>query len=114
MGLRNIFPGTLWEPNFNGVAWEQPGGAGTLVFPQQQSGEFLAYPVPGQLWLEQTGLFVAGCGHWQDYPRIQRAYDEMLDTSVALVICALCSYIQYSVAPYDLIYNVEQFPIVLI
>lgn len=114
MGLANIFQGTLWENPFNGVQWSQPGGPGTIVFPQQQNGEFLNYPVPGQFFIEATGLFVASCGHWMDYPRIQRAYDEMLDTSVALVLCAMCSFIQYSIAPYELIYDPVQNPVIII
>lgn len=66
--------GTQYNPNQSGVPWTQPGGPGTLVYPQQQInvvwGPPNGYPVPGQFFIESSGLFVAGCGHWQDYPRI--------------------------------------------
>lgn len=114
MGLRNLFVGTLYENPFNGVNWSQPGGPGTPVFPQQQDGPFLNYPVPGQFFIEATGFFTVGCGHWVDYPRIFRDYDEMLDVSTGLVCCPMCSYIQYLIQPYELVYDVEQNPVIII
>lgn len=70
--------GTQYNPKQSGIPWTQPGGPGTLVYPQQQLNVAWAnYPVPGQFFIESSGLFVCGCGHWVDYPRIyfdQSAY----------------------------------------
>ncbi len=73
--------GTQYNSRQSNIPWSQPGGPGTLVFPQQQinvpwgppnpaEGWPNGYPVPGQFFIESSGLFVAGCGHWQDAPRI--------------------------------------------
>jgi hypothetical protein len=63
--------GTQYNPNQSGIPWTQPGGPGTLVYPQQQINvPWANYPVPGQFFIESSGLFVAGCGHWQDFPHI--------------------------------------------
>lgn len=63
MGL--IVIGTLYNPKQSGIAWSQPGGPGTTVYPQEQVNvPFTAYPVVGQLWAENSGVYVCGCGHW--------------------------------------------------
>ena|SRR5208282_2900002 len=66
-----IILGTLYNPRQSGIPWSQPGGPGTIVYPQQQINiPWANYPVPGQFFIEASGLFVAGCGHWMDYPHI--------------------------------------------
>ena len=87
--------GTLYNPHLNGIKWSQPGGPRTQVFPAQQNGPFLNYPVPGQTFSETSGLFVAGCGHWIDAPRLFFDHDNMLGIDVVAVCCAVCSYVQY-------------------
>jgi hypothetical protein len=94
--------GTLYEQNHNNVPWTQPGGPGTVVFPQQQSGPFANYPVPGQFFIEQSGLWSVGCGHFVDYPWIFRDFDQCTGESVAVVACPMCSYIQYLIEPFEL------------
>lgn len=117
MPFANLPPvGTQYNPRFNNIKWSQPGGPGTLVFPQQQNGPFTNYPVPGQFFIELSGLFVAGCGHWMNLPRVFNDHDNMLDEDVVAVCCELCTYIQYY-APrsqyYDLS-SVSATPITLI
>jgi hypothetical protein len=114
MPAPNLFPGTLYIQGFHGVAWSQPGGPNTPVFPQQQNGVFVNYPVPGQFFSETSGLFTAGCGHWMDYPEIFTDYDNATAEAAVLVCCPLCSYIQYLIEPAALFYDPLQFPITLI
>jgi hypothetical protein len=97
MPIANIILGTLYSPNFNGVSWSQPGGPGTQVFPAQQINiPWTNYPVPGWFFSENSGLYVAGCQHWMDYPRLFFDHDNMLNEDIVLVCCALCSYLQYT------------------
>jgi hypothetical protein len=71
-----IVVGTLYNPKQSGIAWSQPGGPGTTVFPQEQVNvPFAAYPTGGQLWAENSGIWVAGCGHWQNEPMIWQDFD---------------------------------------
>jgi hypothetical protein len=73
MGVITI--GTLYEPNWGGIEWSQPGGPYTTVFPKQMINvPFAAYPVAGGYpWAENSGTAPggpAGCGHWMDMPLI--------------------------------------------
>ena len=82
----------------NNVKWSQPGGPGTLVYPQQQlGGEYLEI----KPFNEFSGIFTAGCGHSQDEALIQREYDYVNQTSVALICCQLCGYVQYTLSPFE-------------
>jgi hypothetical protein len=107
----SLVPGTLYNPKQSNIPWSQPGGPGTLVYPQQQInvawGPPNGYPVPGQFFIESSGLFVSGCGHWMDAPRI------FIDSGLAVVCCALCSYIQYTM-PQAQFYDCVQTPITII
>lgn len=87
--------GTLYRPNFNNIPWSQPGGPGTQVFPAQQNGPFLNYPVPGQFFSEFSGLFFVGCGHSVDYPKIFNDVGQIGGIVMVAVCCPLCSFIQY-------------------
>jgi len=102
--------GSLYQPRWNGIAWSQPGGVGTQVFPTQNVGNFQAYPVSGQMWAE-TGLWTSPCLHWFDSFLIQRDFDEGTQMSVAIQMCPICSLIIRIYEPYDLIYQVPQFAI---
>jgi hypothetical protein len=85
--------GTFYvQPHGNNGQWTQPGGPNTQVFPAQATGVdyFSVHP-----FSELTGYQVAGCGHYQNCPTLQQEYDEDTDQLVILVICSLCSYIQY-------------------
>jgi hypothetical protein len=106
--------GSLYYPNFNHIAWSQPGGYGTTVFPQQLIGiPFEAYPVPGQIWAENSGLWVLGCGHWQNQMRVFRDYDAETGMSAAILCCSLCTYVQRIQEPYESITNEFNFPILI-
>lgn len=115
MPFENLPPiGALYIPNWNGIAWSQPNGFGTTVYPQEQIGTpFAAYPVVGEIWAENSGLWVLGCGHWENAVIIFRDYDEMLGSSAALVCCALCTYIQRIIEPYEEFTNPMAFPVVI-
>jgi len=100
--------GTLYNPKQSNIPWTQPGGPGTLVYPQQRINEaWENYPVPGQFFIESSGLWVAGCGHWMDAPRI------FIDSGMAVVCCALCSYIQYVMSEAQF-YDTVQTPVTII
>lgn len=84
------------------------------MFPQQQNGEFLNYPVPGTPFIEETGIYFSGCGHSVDYAKIFMDHDNMLDISAAVVCCPMCSYIQYLISPYESIYDPLQNPLIIL
>jgi hypothetical protein len=106
--------GTLYMKNFNSVPWSQPGGPNTVVFPQQQLGPWPNYPVQGQFFIEASGLWTVGCGHFVDYPYIFRDFDPCSGLSMALVACPMCSYVQYGLEPYELFYDPIQNAITII
>lgn len=114
MPLANLFVGTLYIPDYHGVAWSQPGGPGTQVLPQQQiNTPFSNYPVVGQVWAENSGLWNSPCGHWFNCPLIMMAHDDMLESSAALVLCPLCSYLIRIIEPFNAIDDVIANPIVI-
>lgn len=115
MPLANLFLGTLYDPTHNGVNWSQPGGPGTPVFPQQQvATPFLAYPVVGQVWAENSGLWSVGCGHWVNLPEVIRAFDNESGESAALICCPMCSFIQSIIEPYQDALDATLNPILII
>ena len=87
------------------LTWTQPGGPGTLVYPQQPFGEHVA-------------LWVGGCGHWFNHwdvhqnifnpPSQQVGYV----TSSAFLCCPLCSFIQQIIVPYTDIYSLANYILV--
>lgn len=77
--------GTQYNPKQSGIAWTQPGGPYTTVYPQEQINvPFSAYPVPGQLFAENSGIWVAACGHWMDEPMIFFDYAAFILTATYL------------------------------
>jgi len=115
MPAGNLPPqGTLYIKNFGGTRWSQPNGPNTTVFPQQQVNQpFLAYPTSGQIWAENSGLWVCGCGHWQNCITIFRDYDNVQQISVAVIACSLCSFIQRYQSPYESITDPMRFPVII-
>jgi hypothetical protein len=76
----------------NGLpVWTQPGGPGTLVFPQQELGQ-------------QVALFSFACGHWSNHINV---VVEQSDPGVqsALLVCPLCSYVFRIMTPATLYLN---------
>lgn len=105
--------GTLYIPEFSGIAWSQPGGSNTQVFPAQANGPFTAYPVVGQMFSESSGMWFFGCGHSVMMPMVFRDYDNMLGESVAVICCPMCSFIARYTSPYESIYNPLLFPVII-
>jgi hypothetical protein len=95
--------GSLYQPNYNGIHWTQPGGQGTQVFPAQADGQpFVNYPVPGQIFIEAgSALWRAGCAHGFDCVRLVKDYDPTTGKHCCLVLCPICSYIINLIEPFD-------------
>jgi hypothetical protein len=87
--------GTFYKANYHNIPWTQPGGPFTAVFPLQENGPFLNYPVPGQFFSETSGLFACGCGHFCDYPKVFNDVGLIGGIAMVAVCCPLCSFIQY-------------------
>ena len=105
--------GTLLYPNWNNIAWEQPLGAGTTVYPQQQvNTPFTQFPVPGQTWAE-IGLWTAGCGHWFNDFMIFRGYNICTQQSAALQTCSVCTFLIRTYSPYEIIFETPQYAILV-
>lgn len=104
--------GSLYpEGGLHDIAWSQPGGPGTRVFPQQQTGQDYFSTKP---FSELSGVFVSPCGHYQDNPTIQREYDYDTNQSCALVQCSLCGYVAYVIEPFEDALSTIQYPWVTI
>lgn len=106
--------GSLYIDNFNNIAWTQPGGSGTTVYPQQNDGVMTTYPVPGQ-WISEAGeaLWRAGCGHGFDAFMVWKDRDDTENLSAAVVCCPLCSYIIRVIEPYELWTDPILYPILV-
>ena len=97
--------GTMYvQPNGPNGLFRQPGGPGTQVFPAQATGVgyFTTHP-----FSELSGQMVAGCCHYQNSPMLQQEYDEDTDSLVMLVMCSICSYIQYTLPVAEALSTVE-------
>lgn len=106
--------GSLYYPRWNNIAWSQPGGVGTEVFPQQNNGPFTAYPVPGQFFGESSqALWRAGCGHGFDAFEVFRDFNVCTNQSCAIQTCPICTFIVNVISPYEAIFDVIQFPILV-
>jgi hypothetical protein len=85
--------------------WSQPGGPGTIVYPQQQIGE-------------QIGLWVEGCAHWfNSWDVRENAWNPpsfifAYVVPSAFVLCPLCGYVQRIITPFDLIQDPVANPII--
>lgn len=87
--------------------WRQPGGPGTLVYPQQQVGSNYFSTQP---FSELSGIFSGPCGHSFDQPLVQREYDYGTQSSVALICCMLCGYVIYTLEPFESALNTVEQP----
>lgn len=95
--------GTLWNPYGDGIPgmsqklWSQPGGPGTIVYPQMKdsaAGEFEPPMTP-------VGMYDFGCGHPMNCPAVFKVWDDDTQTEVALICCPACTYIQQIISPYS-------------
>jgi hypothetical protein len=84
------------------------------VYPTQNDGPFLQFPVPGQ-FISEAGeaLWRAGCGHGFDDWQVFKDYDDSTGKSAAIQCCPICTFIVAIIEPYELIFNVMQYPILV-
>jgi hypothetical protein len=110
--------GTLYIPNYHGIAWSQPGGPFTTVYPQEENAPYNPpqNPIPpGQFFCETgSALWIVGCGHGVDEPHVWRDFNTDTNTSCAVIGCNLCSFVQSILTPYEIFTDVMQYPILII
>ena len=82
----------------NGVAWQQPGGIGTQVFPAPVVSVAYFEVTP---FSELSGVFRPGCGHSVNMPLIQQEWDYVNNVSVALCCCPECGFVCYTLSPFS-------------
>ena len=103
--------GTMYiQPNGPNGLFRQPGGRVRLSYPQQQTSVNYYETTP---FSELTGVFSAGCGHFQNYPTMQQEYDEITGQPVMLITCAICSFIQYTLPVEQALSTVQQPQVVI-
>jgi hypothetical protein len=93
--------------------WSQPGGVGTLVYPQPQAlspENNMGYQ---QSVMSYPALYSAGCGHFFNIYEIFEVLSPSDGHQVALVACPQCSYIQEIIDPYSQYQNYEDTPLVI-
>ena len=91
--------GALYPPDGLGnIKWSQPGGVGTMVYPQQQTSTDYFSVKP---FSELSGMMACPCGHYINSPLVQREYDYTVNDSVALICCEMCGYVCWSISPFE-------------
>lgn len=114
MSVTQAQVGTIYIPNYNNIPWTQPLGPGTAVLPPQNNGPFTNYPIPGIIFGEAAlALWHLGCGHGIDVFRVFRDYDSGTKMSCAVVCCSICSFISSLKEPYEIIFDPNQYPILV-
>jgi len=102
--------GLQYQKTWNNIAWSQPDGIGTRVFPQQITGNSNILSV--EPFSELTGTFLFGCGHSVDQVMVFQDWDYDTGMSVALICCAICTFVQSRIEPYiEALTNPLQFAI---
>lgn len=91
--------GLQYDPKWNNIAWSQPGGVGTRVFPQEVTGNSDQLSV--KPYNELTGVYIFGCGHSANQCMVFQDWDYNTSMTVALICCPLCTFIQSRVEPYS-------------
>lgn len=115
MSVTSASIGLQYDPHWLNIPWTQPGGKGTQVFPAQaNNAPMTSFPVPGQV-INEVGmsLWIFGCGHGADEPRIFRDFDSGTGLSCAIVACPICTYIMRLIEPYETYTNPITNPIVI-
>lgn len=76
-----------------------PGGQ---VLPTQQNATpWEDYPIEGMVIQEYSPWFAPGCGHSIKMWKIIREFDYNTNSSVALICCEICSFVQNYHEPYE-------------
>jgi hypothetical protein len=96
IGPTTFTVGVPYDPNYNGIAWSQPAGPGTTVYPQQVTG---GGPIDLKPTTELSGFFSYSCSHVVNSPMIFRDVDLSTGKQVVLVCCPQCSTVQRSMTP---------------
>lgn len=82
--------------------WSQPGGPGTIVYPQYPR-QYPVQPERPQSFPQTPFVYWSmlqfGCGHWCNCPEMFKVWDPYTELMAALVCCPQCSYIQLIVEP---------------
>jgi hypothetical protein len=92
------------QPGGPGGFWKQPDGVGGLVYPQQVQAN--ADILTTEPFSELTGTYIFGCGHSQMSGTIYFDVDNEDGVRVALICCALCSFVQRVIKPWsDAVYG---------
>jgi hypothetical protein len=98
---------TLGTMYYGGLVDGQPFftqalGPFTEVLPTQVNAQpWLDYPIPGLVLNEYSPWWAPGCGHSIKFFKIIREYDYTTQSSVALITCNVCSYIQTVYTPFE-------------
>jgi hypothetical protein len=113
-GPNNWQVGELYlGPNANGTRWSQPGGPGTLVYPQPQQLSPEKFEGYQQAPMSYLALYCFGCGHYQNCAEVYEVFSEADGVQVALIVCNQCSYIQQIIVPYANYQNYIETPLVI-
>jgi len=94
-----VVGGLYPQPGGIGGFWTQPGGLFTTVFPQQASANVDYFST--EPFNELSGQYSFGCGHSANQCMVFRDYDYDNATSVALLTCPLCGFVQRTIEPYE-------------
>lgn len=105
MPLNTWHIGLQYKRDWNNVAWTQPGGIGTQVYPQEVTGN--SNQLSQAPYNELTGTFFFGCGHSADQVLLLLDYDYTSGQQVSLICCPLCSFVQRTLSPAEA-YNTLQ------
>lgn len=105
MATPNYEIGALYiQPSGPNGYWSQPDGVGGLVYPQQVTASSDQLSV--KPYSELTGTYIFGCGHSQMSGTIYFDVDVDDGIRVALICCALCSFLQRIIKPWsDAVYG---------
>jgi hypothetical protein len=107
--------GTLYYGGYvNGLkVWTQPGGPGTIVFPQVPSQfptQFQGYP---QTPMSYPAQYYPPCSHPSNCLELQEIYDPATGNQVMLLLCPQCSFVIQIYNPASLYYDYVENPIVI-
>jgi len=103
MPMNDWVVGVQWDKKFNNIAWSQPGGPGTPVFPAQPTGNSDLFSVLP--FNSKTGTYIMGCNHSMDQVWLQRDWDYINNVAVGLILCPQCSYCSRVISPWEQAYN---------
>jgi hypothetical protein len=93
--------------------WTQPGGIGTLVYPQPQELSPERYQGYPRRVMNYPALYSARCGHFFNCYEIFEVLSPSDGHQVALVVCPQCGFIQEIIDPYERFTDYMDTPLVI-